>query len=289
MEIKNNKLLILILGLLTAFGPISIDLYLPGFIEMAEDLKVPVSSIQYTLSSFFIGLSIGQLIYGPISDRIGRKKPLLFGIALFIITSFLIAVVKDLNSFVALRFVQALGSCVGMVITRAIIRDSFRTKDIAKVFSLIILIMGVTPIFAPIIGSQILVFFNWRVMFVLLGSFGILAFLASALFIKETLVEPVVYRKSFQNYINLFSDKSFIIASLVTGTAMAAMFSYISSSSFVFLELLGATKNQYPLFFGLNAMGFIILSQVNIKLLNHYSIDQILKVAMGLFFFYSLL
>jgi len=286
--IKESKKLIFILGALTAFGPISIDFYLPGFGDMANDLKVMPSQLQYTLTSFIFGLSLGQLIYGPLSDKWGRKGPLLFGIVLFSMTSFLIAFCSSLKALIILRFIQALGSCVGMVITRAIIRDHFHAKEVAKVFSLILLIMGVSPIFAPMLGSQLLQFFNWRVLFVCLGVYGVLAFLGTLFVVKESLKEPVAFKKSFLNYVDLFKDRQFMLASLITGTVMAAMFSYISSSSIVFMEIFQMSKNSYPLFFGLNAFGLIFASQVNVRLLNSYSINQILTGAINIFFINSL-
>lgn len=288
MAIKDSKLLILLLGILTSFGPMSIDLYLPAFPEIARDLGLESSSLQYTLTSFFIGLSIGQLIYGPISDKFGRKKPLLFGLALFTITSLMIAYAQSLQTVVALRFAQALGSCVGMVITRAIIRDTFNSKDIAKVFSLIILVMGVAPIFAPVLGSQILRFSSWRGLFVFLSVFGAVSFVGTAFLIKESLQTPASIKQSFSNYLSLFTDRQFLCASVISGTALAAMFSYISSSSVVFMDIFKLSANEYPVIFGLNAAGFILVSQMNVRLLNAYSIDRVLSSGMKVFFANSL-
>lgn len=289
MSIKDSKILILLLGMLTAFGPIAIDLYLPAFSAMADDLSVAPAKLQYTLTSFFIGLSLGQLIYGPISDKIGRKKPLLFGIGLFTLTSLFIATAQSLESLVLLRFIQALGSCVGMVITRAIIRDCFNAKDIAKVFSLIILVMGAAPILAPLLGSQILYFFDWRAIFYFLAFFGALSFIGVMSIIKESHHISIPYKKSFSNYFNLFKDRDYITATLISGTVMAAMFSYISSSSVVFTEIFNLSPSTYPLFFGLNAFGFIIVSQINIRLLDRYTVDQILKAGLSLFCFNAFL
>lgn len=284
-SVENSKWLIFVLGCLTAFGPLSIDVYLPAFLDMSQDLGVHVSEIQYTLTSFFAGLSIGQLIYGPISDRFGRRKPLLFGIVLFVITSFLIGFTKNLDNLVLLRFIQALGSCVGMVLTRAIIRDSFDFKDVAKVFSLILLVMGVAPIVAPMLGSQMLSFFNWRGIFFFLCAFGVVAFFTTFKSVRESLIESVPIRVSFSNYINLFSDSQFLFSSILSGTILAGMFSYISSSSIVFMDIFGLSKNIYPLLFGLNAFGFIMMAQVNVKLLNRFSIDKVLSIGIHLFLF----
>lgn len=283
-----KKSLLLTLGSFAAIGPLTIDLYLPAFLDMAKDLSVPVTDIQFTLTSFLAGLAIGQLIYGPISDKIGRKKPLLFGIILFTITSIFISFTHSLNTLIALRFIQALGSCVGMVITRAIVRDMFDQKDSAKVFSLIILIMGVAPIIAPMLGSQLLLISGWRTIFLFLAFFGLVTFLASIFNIEETLEHKTTIKSGFKNYYKLMFDKQFIFATAITGTVSAAMFCYISGSAFIFLDVFKVGPQIYPLLFGSNAAGFIICSQINRKLLNTHSSDTLLKnglIAMTLFAF----
>ncbi|WP_417335461.1 multidrug effflux MFS transporter [Halobacteriovorax marinus] len=274
-----EKSLLLILGALAAFGPMTIDLYLPAFVEIGKDLLVPTEDIQYSLTSFLAGLSIGQLIYGPISDRFGRKKPLLIGITIFIIASIFISMVKSLEALVILRFIQALGSCVGMVITRAIIRDLYEPRDAAKVFSLIILVMGVAPIIAPLLGTQILLFSTWRMLFIFLAVFGAVTLLGSIVKIPESLKVVVPIKKGFVNYYELLRDRQFLMASFVCGTITAGMFSYIAGSAFIFLNIFKVSATAYPIIFGSNALGFIICSQINARLLNHYSIDSILEKA----------
>lgn len=283
-----KKSLLLTLGSLTAIGPLTIDLYLPAFLEMGKDLNVPVTDIQFTLTSFLAGLAIGQLIYGPISDKVGRKKPLLFGIILFIITSILISFTHSLNMLIALRFIQALGSCVGMVITRAIVRDMFDQKDSAKVFSLIILIMGVAPIIAPMLGSQLLLIAGWRSIFLFLASFGMITLVASIFKISETLEHKTPIKSGFKNYYRLMFDRQFMFATVITGTISAAMFCYISGSAFIFLDFFKVGPQIYPLLFGANAAGFIICAQINRKLLNTHSSNTLLKnglIAMTFFAF----
>jgi len=269
--------LLLTLGALSAFGPLTIDLYLPGFSLIAKDLGVTVSEVQYTLTSFLAGLSIGQLIYGPISDRIGRKKPLVFGILVYIIASVAISYSTSLESLVALRFVQALGSCVGMVITRAIVRDMFEPKEAAKVFSLIILVMGVAPIIAPLLGSQILLVATWRLVFILLAVFGAVTLFGVLTFVPETIKEKSPLSVGFKNYYHLLFDRQFIIATIISGTIMGSMFSYVSGSPFVFINIFKITPKVYPFVFGGNALGFIVFSQINSRLLNHFTLDGILK------------
>ncbi|WP_372655270.1 multidrug effflux MFS transporter [Halobacteriovorax sp.] len=274
-----EKSLLLTLGALAAFGPMTIDLYLPAFIEIGKDLLVPTEDVQYSLTSFLAGLSIGQLIYGPISDRYGRKKPLLAGIIVFIFTSILISYATSLESLIVLRFVQALGSCVGMVITRAIIRDMFEPREAAKVFSLVILIMGAAPIVAPLLGTQILLLSNWRMIFIFLALFGFLTLLGSIYKIPETLKKSIPVKKGFFNYFHLLKDKQFMVATFVCGTISAGMFSYIAGSAFVFLNIFKVSATTYPIIFGSNALAFIICSQINARLLNTHSIDAILRKA----------
>ncbi len=274
-----EKSLLLTLGALAAFGPMTIDLYLPAFLEIGKDLSVPTSDVQYSLTSFLAGLSVGQLIYGPISDKYGRKKPLLTGIVIFILTSVLISYAKNLESLIVLRFIQALGSCVGMVITRAIIRDMFEPREAAKVFSLVILIMGAAPIVAPLLGTQILLLSNWRMIFIFLALFGFFTFLGSFFKVPETLKKSIPIKTGFFNYFHLLKDKQFMIATLVCGTISAGMFSYIAGSAFVFLNIFKVSATTYPILFGSNALAFIICSQINARLLNTHTIDAILSKA----------
>lgn len=282
-----DKSLLITLGALAAFGPMTIDLYLPAFVEIGKSLSVPTEDIQYSLTSFLAGLSVGQLIYGPISDKYGRKTPLLIGIIIFILSSFVISSVKSLELLVALRFIQALGSCVGMVITRAIIRDMFEPRDAAKVFSLVILIMGVAPIIAPLLGTQILLISSWRYIFIFLAFFGIFTLIGSIFKVPETLKKSVSIRNGFFNYFHLLKDKQFLVATFVCGSISAGMFSYIAGSAFVFLNIFKVSASTYPIIFGANAFGFIICSQINARLLNRFSIDEILEKSVVLAFISS--
>lgn len=272
-----TRALLFTLGALAAFGPLTIDLYLPAFVDMAKDLAVSTSDVQFTLTSFLAGLSIGQLVYGPISDRFGRKKPLVFGITLFIVTSIAIGFAHSLSQIVLLRFLQALGSCVGMVITRAIVRDMFDAKEGAQVFSLIILVMGVAPIIAPVLGSQILKFASWRFIFFFLAIFGVLTLIGVLKNIRETLVHVNSLQSGLKNYYHLLFDKQFMICSIVSGTISAALFVYIASSANVFLKIFALEQTTFSIIFASNAAGFIILSQLNAKLLRKYKLEDVLK------------
>jgi len=157
--------LILILGAIAALGPLSIDMYLPGFPEMAQDLGTEIEMLSLSLTAYFIGISIGQIIYGPLLDRFGRKKPLLIGFGIYVLAALGCAFSPNISTFIVMRFLLALGGCAGMVATRAIIRDSFQTSEIARAFSALILVMGVAPILAPMLGGLILQNFGWPFIF----------------------------------------------------------------------------------------------------------------------------
>jgi DHA1 family bicyclomycin/chloramphenicol resistance-like MFS transporter len=186
MTIKNRGLVIFILGLLSALGPFSIDMYLPGFPSIAADLHSSVDKVAYSLSSFFIGVCTGQLICGPLLDRFGRKKPLYFGLTLYILASVGCAMSTTVETLILFRFVQALGGCVAMIAPSAIVRDLFPLNEIAKVFSLLILILGVSPILAPTVGSYLITLFGWNLVFVLLALIALILLLAVVFFLPET-------------------------------------------------------------------------------------------------------
>jgi DHA1 family bicyclomycin/chloramphenicol resistance-like MFS transporter len=278
---KRTTGLILVLGLLTAFGPMSIDMYLPAFPAIAKNFGVPVSSVQYTLASFNIGIALGQLIYGPLADQLGRKPNLMAGLALYVLASIGCMLTNSVESMVLLRFLQAIGGCTGMVITRAIVRDKYHGNQSAKVFSTLMLIMGIAPILAPTVGSLVLQTFRWEYIFGLLALIGLGTLLYVTFFLPETLTpekrNPVALRNSFRTYRQQLKDRQFVGYSLTAGMIQSCMFAYITGSAFVFTQLFHLTGQQYSILFGLNAVGIIGGSQLNHKLLLHYSFGQILR------------
>lgn len=165
---KKNFYLILILGLLTAIGPFSIDMYLPAFPDIAKGLHTTVAQVMLSLSSFFIGISAGQLLYGPLLERFGRKKPLYLGLFIYLVASVGCAMAASVNALIMLRLLQALGGCVGMVAARAMVRDLFEVKENAKIFSMLMLVVAVSPIIAPTLGGYVTALFGWRYVFVVL-------------------------------------------------------------------------------------------------------------------------
>jgi DHA1 family bicyclomycin/chloramphenicol resistance-like MFS transporter len=278
---SGNTGLILVMGLLTAFGPMSIDMYLPAFPAIARDFGVPVASVQYTLASFNIGIALGQLIYGPLADQLGRKPNLMAGLTVYMLASIGCMLTNSVESMVVLRFLQAIGGCTGMVITRAIVRDKYHGNQSAKVFSTLMLIMGVAPILAPTVGSLVLEAFRWEYIFGLLAAIGLVTLLYVTFFLPETLTpekrNPVALRNSFRTYGLLLRDRQFVGYSLTAGFIQSGMFAYITGSAYVFTQLFHLSGQQYSMLFGLNAVGIIGASQLNHKLLLHYSFGQILR------------
>ncbi|MDI3238291.1 multidrug effflux MFS transporter [Acinetobacter ursingii] len=273
---------IMLLALLTALGPLSIDMYLPALPQMAKDFGVSTQMMANTLPAYFFGLAIGQLLYGPISDRIGRKKPLYVGLSLYAIASLLCIFASNEWSLIALRVVQALGGCVGVVIARAAIRDRLDVQGSAQAFSSMMIVMGIAPIAAPTLGAWILYFFNWHAVFVSLSIVGCICLFCVHFFFKETLQPARRLKLSFNQiltlYAAIFKDKSFRLPMLAGCLTGGALFSYISSASPVFMDMYGLNQQQFAYAFGFNAMGIIILSSINKRLVTRLSTIQRLKL-----------
>lgn len=275
--------LAIILGILTAFGPLSIDMYLPGLPSIAHDFGVETADVQQTLSAFFIGLAVGQLIYGPISDRLGRRRPLLFGCALYAVACLGCVLAPSLNALILLRLAMAFGACAGMVITRSVVRDLFDERESARMYSMLVLVMGLAPILAPLIGGQLLLYWGWRTIFLVLSGFGLLCFALVLFGLPESLLAERRTRKTvgavLRSYGGLLGDGRYMGFIVAGGLASAAMFAYISGSPFVFIELNGVPPERFGLLFGINSIGLIAASQLNRWLLERYRGSQILVAA----------
>ncbi|SFI97780.1 MULTISPECIES: multidrug effflux MFS transporter [unclassified Pseudomonas] len=264
-----NLRTILILGALSAFGPLAVDFYLPGFPAIALAFGTDEKHVQLTLASYFLGLSIGQLAYGPVADRFGRRIPLLFGASLFTLASLACAFAPNLEWLIGARFVQALGGCAGMVIARAIVSDRCDAVQSAKVFSQLMLVMGLAPILAPMLGGLLVNLYGWQSIFISLTAFSALASIAVALGLPESM--PATHPRqplsgALTQYRRLLGDRIFLGHTLTGGIAMAGMFSYIAGSPFVFINLYGVPPEHYGWLFGTNAAGFILVSQLNARL-----------------------
>ncbi|WEJ73131.1 Bcr/CflA family multidrug efflux MFS transporter [Pseudomonas sp. PSE14] len=281
-----NLRILLILGALSAFGPMAIDFYLPSFPALAHAFDTDVEHIQLSLSAYFAGLAIGQLLYGPLADRIGRRIPLLLGVSIFTLASLACAFVPNLEWLIAARFVQALGGCAGMVISRAVVRDLCDPIAAAKAFSQLMLVMGLAPILAPLCGGLLLDLAGWQSIFYCLMLFSALAGAAIALWLPETIPAGprAPLRGAGRQYLSLFSDRSFLTYALTGGVAVAGMFSYIAGSPFVFIQLYGVPAEHYGWIFGSNAAGFILMAQVNARLLRYRGPGFWLRRAVWVYF-----
>ena len=259
--------LFVLLGGLTAFGPLSIDMYLPGLPAIARDLGASESMIQLTLTACLIGLALGQVVAGPVSDAFGRRRPLLVGVAGYAIASLLCALAPSAPALVGLRLLQGLTGAAGIVIARAIVRDMYSGSAAARYFSRLILIMGLAPILAPVLGGQVLRFTSWHGIFVVLAGISLLLLVGAAAGLPETL--PVARRRegslvdTGRTFRRLAKDSLFVGYALSGGLAFGAMFAYIAGSPFVLQGIYHVSPQTFSLIFGANALGFVITSQVN--------------------------
>ncbi|MDQ0738379.1 multidrug effflux MFS transporter [Pseudomonas sp. W4I3] len=265
-----NLRIILILGALSAFAPLAIDFYLPGFPAMATAFATDEKHIQLTLAVYFGGLAIGQLIYGPLADRFGRRVPLLSGVTLFTLASFACAYAPSLEWLIGARFVQALGGCAGMVISRAVVSDKCDAVGSAKVYSQLMLVTGLAPILAPLAGGIMVGMWGWQSIFLALSLFSVMAAIAVAVGLPETFPahqprQPL--SGSLRRYAALLSDRVYLGYALTGGISIAGMFAYIAGSPFVFIKLYGVPAEHYGWLFGSNAAGFILVAQLNARLL----------------------
>lgn len=272
----------LILGALSAIAPLSIDMYLPSLPALERAFSTDAAASQHTVAAFFIGLAIGQLFYGPVADRYGRKPPLLFGLICFTLASAGCALAVNIESLTVLRFLQAVSGCAGMVVSRAVVRDLFDHRESARMFSLLMLIMGVAPILAPLAGGYLLVWLGWRAIFWALAVFGAACVAAVVFRLPET-IPPTAPRAQLRHalaeYLSLLRDRRFLGYTLSGGFAQAGMFAYISGSPFVFIDLYGVPAEHYGWLFGANAVGIIGGSQVNRYLLQRFDPDRLLARA----------
>jgi DHA1 family bicyclomycin/chloramphenicol resistance-like MFS transporter len=285
MQRKNKFILLLTLGLLTAIGPFSIDMYLPGFPDISRSLGTTVAQISLSLSSFFIGISFGQLLYGPLLDRFGRKKPLYVGLTLYILASVGCAMAASANALIAWRLFEALGGCVGMVAARAMVRDLFPVNENAKVFSTLMLVVGVSPIIAPTAGGYLTALVGWRSVFIVLTimAAGILALVHFSL--PESKKPDPYYslkpKPIFIAFGNVLKEPQFYTYALTGSVAAAGLYAYIAGSPYVFMQLYHVSERHYGWIFALIAFGLITATQINTVLLKTYTSQQIIRVALS--------
>ncbi|RKH61541.1 multidrug effflux MFS transporter [Corallococcus aberystwythensis] len=273
--------LILLLGALIGFGPLSIDMYLPAFPAIGESLHATAGEVERTLATFFAGLAVGQLFSGPVSDRFGRTKPLYVGLVLYVLGSIGCASAPSAEVLAACRFVQALGGSVGMVTTRAVVRDLHSGAAAARMMSRLVLVMGLAPILAPLLGGWVLRAAGWRAIFGSHAVIGLIALGAAFAILPETAPPKsgASHSKPFQAMWSITKAPDFLGPALAAALAQAGMFAYIGGSPFVFITLHDVKPEHFGWFFGANAAGLVAVSQLNHWLLARSSPEQVLKQA----------
>jgi DHA1 family bicyclomycin/chloramphenicol resistance-like MFS transporter len=275
---------VLILGSLTALGPFSIDMYLPGFPAIAASFHTNTAQVSVSLSSFFIGLAAGQLLYGPLLDRFGRKKPLYVGLVLYIIASAGCYYSTSIDTLIILRFIQAIGSCAAGVASMAMVRDIFPLKDNAKIFALLILILGASPMIAPTIGGYVTIYWGWHLIFVILGGMALLILLTVIFFLPESYKPDPTYSLKpapiINSFIQVLKDPQFYTYALTGAFAFCGLFVYVSASPIVFMEVFKVSAKTYSWIFAGLSVGFIGSSQVNNLLLKKFKSEQVIRVSM---------
>jgi len=274
---------LILMGALNALAPVSIDMYLPAFPSIAQGLGATHGEVERTLAAYLIGLSLSQLVYGPLADRFGRKPPLMIGLLLYIVASLGCAFASDISSLTFWRIAQAMGGACGIAIPRAVVRDHYDTQEAARALSMLMLVMGLAPILGPLIGGQMLPITGWRGLFFFMAIAAAVLLVSVATRLRESLplerVTPLAWRTIGNNYKALLTHRRFLMYSLAGGMGSAGMFAYIAGSPRVFIEHYGVSPKLYGLFFGLNALALIVASQFSAKLLRRHRPDVLLKHA----------
>jgi DHA1 family bicyclomycin/chloramphenicol resistance-like MFS transporter len=272
--------LILILGSMTALGPFSIDMYLPGFSGIAKDLHTTVTEVSMSLSSYFIGISFGQLLYGPLLDRFGRKKPLFIGLLVYILASLGCVFVTDIDTFIGLRFIQAVGSCAATVTSIAMVRDLFPVKKIPNVLSKLMLVLGLSPMLAPTIGGYVTAYYGWHVVFLILMGMGVFVLITSQMGLPVThkpdttislRPKPIV-----KNFISIIKVPQFYTYALTGAISFSGLFTYVAASPILFMTILKVNAQIYGWIFAFMSVSFIGASQLNSLFLRRFSSEQMI-------------
>ncbi|MFI6461750.1 multidrug effflux MFS transporter [Streptomyces sp. NPDC050528] len=283
---RAGLLVVLILGGLTATPPLSMDMYLPALPAVTRSLHAPAATVQLTLTACLAGMALGQLVVGPMSDKLGRRRPLLTGLAVYVIATALCAIAPNVESLVAFRLIQGLAGAAGIVIARAVVRDQYDGVAMARFFSTLMLVSGVAPIVAPLVGGQILRVTDWRGVFVTLTAVGILLTALVWRRLPETLAPADRHAggtaEALRSMRTLLADLPFTGYMLTGGFSFAALFAYISASPFVVQEIYGATPQTFSLLFGINSVGLVAVGQINGKLLvGRVSMDKVLGAGLA--------
>lgn len=281
---RSTALLVLVLGVLSAIGPLATDLYLPALPQISADLGTTESRVKFTLTTVMIGMALGQLVIGPLSDRWGRRVPMLVGIGVFTTSTLAIALAGSVEVFTVLRFVQGLSAAAGLVISRAVVRDVFSGDAAATFFSRLVLLSGLAPMLSPVLGGQLLLLGPWPILFVVLGMTGVLSFVLVLYALPESLAperrERVRPTQQLQLFGRLLRDVRFIGPTLTLSLNFAMSFTYISTFSFVSQSQFDATAQQFSLVFAVTTLGMILGNQLNAALVGRVEIHR--RLILGL-------
>lgn len=281
---KYYVFIILILGALATISPFSIDMYLPGFLAIVRDLNTSIDQVQLSLTAYLVGIAVGQLLYGPLLDRFGRKKPLYVGLLVYILTSIGCAFTESIHALIFMRFLQALGGCAGIVSAQALVRDLFPVNKTAQAFSLITLVISVSPMVAPTVGGYVTAHFGWQYVFAILAGITLMILIASYFFLpKGRGADPTVSLKPeavAKNFYSVIRNPQFLIYAVTGGIASAAPFAYIAGSPNVFMNMYGLTEQQYGWVFALLAFAMIGSTQLNHLILKKFTSEQVIRFAL---------
>ena len=276
---------IVVLGLLSTFGPLSLDLYLPALPQLADELRSSPSAAQLTITACLVGLAVGQLVAGPLSDRFGRRRPLLVGLVAYLLASVACALAPSVAVLVVLRLVQGLGGAAGLVIARAVARDLHSGRALVVFFSRLTLISGLAPVVAPLLGGQLSRVMSWRGLFGVLAGFGLLL-LVAGLLQRETLAPAMRttggLSATLRGFGVLLADRAFVGTAAASGLASASLFAYIAGSTFVLQKIYGLSAPSFSLAFGLNSVGIMVMSQVGGRLSRTLPPARVLALGLGL-------
>ncbi len=274
--------LVIILGALTAFAALSIDMYLPALPAIARDFQVPIGAAERTLSAFFLGFAFGQAFFGPLADRFGRKPPLYAGLAIYVLMCVACASTDSADMLMVARFFQAIGACAGGVVARACVRDLFGPEEAPRIFAYMMLVLGVAPLIAPFLGGYLLIWASWRAIFWTQAATGAIAAIAIMLRLPEThggahrTLHPF---KIIRDYGYIAQDRRFIAFALAGAISNASMFAYITGSPHVFIDLFHVHAENFGWFFGAIAAGLITMAQISARLLKRASAERVMLTA----------
>jgi MFS transporter, DHA1 family, multidrug resistance protein len=275
---------VVVLGGLTMFGPLSLDLYLPALPQLADDLNASASAAQLSITACLVGLAVGQLLAGPLSDRLGRKRPLIIGLVAYLLASIACALAPSVTVLIVLRLIQGLGGAAGIVISRAIARDLYSGSALMIFFSRLLLIAGLAPVLAPILGGQLSLIMSWRGIFGVLAGFGAVLLLAGWFGLKETLPPErrIVggFGRTVQGYNTLLHDRFFVGCALSSGLAGATMFAYIAGSTFVLQRIYGMSPQGFSFVFGGISLGLVAAAQIGARIALVWPLTRVLGLGL---------